>query len=236
MRNVNKINLNILNLEPGNTVLDVGSSSGYQAIEMARQGLVVYAIDNSGDLINKLKDKVSKEKVECFPVHADARSIPFEDGRFDCFVSTEVFEHIEGVEKVVEEAYRVLKPGGVGCVSVPTKISEDIFKKYHPTWLENSGHVNFFNKKNIVSLLENIGFNVYRFEQHNFEWSLFWLVHTMYKTKFDFTGTPIENHFVSDRFFRVWRLLEKVDILGIVKRIGNLILPKSYYIYVRKPI
>jgi SAM-dependent methyltransferase len=49
----------------------------------------------------------------------DGENIPFENGYFDYVISTEVLEHIENPEKIIEETYRVLKPGGEAIVTIP---------------------------------------------------------------------------------------------------------------------
>jgi SAM-dependent methyltransferase len=50
---------------------------------------------------------------------ADATSLPFDDGTFDCVAAFEIMEHLENPVKLVDEAYRVLAPGGVLLLSVP---------------------------------------------------------------------------------------------------------------------
>lgn len=48
-----------------------------------------------------------------------AYQIPVEDETFDGFVMTEVLEHLEYPEKAIEEAFRILKKGGVGIITTP---------------------------------------------------------------------------------------------------------------------
>lgn len=50
---------------------------------------------------------------------ADATSLPFDDDTFDCIAAFEIMEHLENPLKLVDEAYRVLVPGGVLLLSVP---------------------------------------------------------------------------------------------------------------------
>lgn len=49
----------------------------------------------------------------------DGENIPFEDGYFDALICTEVLEHVEKYQKLIEEMYRVTKKGGSGIVTIP---------------------------------------------------------------------------------------------------------------------
>lgn len=52
-------------------------------------------------------------------VQGDARTLPFADRSFDGVLCSQVLEHVDRPETVVREMARVLKPGGVGLISVP---------------------------------------------------------------------------------------------------------------------
>lgn len=60
-----------------------------------------------------------------------SRPEQFPDGRFDCFVLTQTMQFIYEVKSVVESAHRLLAPGGVLLVTVPS-ISR-IAPRYGPT-------------------------------------------------------------------------------------------------------
>jgi ubiquinone/menaquinone biosynthesis C-methylase UbiE len=56
-------------------------------------------------------------------VRCDAAQLPFPNNSFDAIVSINVFEHIERVECAVQEAYRVLEPGGIAFLHLPPYFS-----------------------------------------------------------------------------------------------------------------
>jgi SAM-dependent methyltransferase len=59
-------------------------------------------------------------------VVAPAEDLPFEDGSFDLLLSTQVLEHVDDPARVVAEAGRVLRPGGIALVSTHGVVN------YHP--------------------------------------------------------------------------------------------------------
>jgi SAM-dependent methyltransferase len=59
-------------------------------------------------------------------VVAPAEDLPFEDDSFDLLLSTQVLEHVEDPARVVAEAGRVLRPGGIALVSTHGVVN------YHP--------------------------------------------------------------------------------------------------------
>jgi len=50
---------------------------------------------------------------------ADAHQLPFESNSIDAIICKAVLEHVQEPQKVVEEIFRVLRPGGKGFVYVP---------------------------------------------------------------------------------------------------------------------
>ncbi|NOZ47507.1 MAG: methyltransferase domain-containing protein [Chlorobi bacterium] len=52
-------------------------------------------------------------------VKLDVHNIPFDDNTFDVLMCNHVLEHVDNDKKVMQEFYRVLKPGGWGIFQVP---------------------------------------------------------------------------------------------------------------------
>jgi ubiquinone/menaquinone biosynthesis C-methylase UbiE len=49
----------------------------------------------------------------------NGQDIPFEDAKFDGIICTEVLEHVEQYQKLIDEMYRVMKPGASGIITIP---------------------------------------------------------------------------------------------------------------------
>lgn len=105
-------------------VLDIGSGSGRATIMalLERPGAQVVALDNwSADYIEsnsprRLLENAAvagaADRVET--VTADMRELPFEDDSFAAIVSTYAIDHLDsqGIVRALDEAHRVLEPGG----------------------------------------------------------------------------------------------------------------------------
>jgi len=61
---------------------------------------------------------------EVIDVFYDGKTIPFEDNYFDSIFSSEVFEHVFNLEEILNELFRVLKPGGIILITCPFAIGE----------------------------------------------------------------------------------------------------------------
>jgi len=58
-------------------------------------------------------------RFEGVDVIADAHNLPFKENSFDNIIMTNLLEHVQEPQKVVNEAYRVLKPNGLIVVYTP---------------------------------------------------------------------------------------------------------------------
>jgi arsenite methyltransferase len=102
-----------LNLSDGERVLDIGCGPGYLCESMGeivgRHGAVV-GIDISSDLIALCNRR--KASTQLSYAVGDATNINQTDASFDVVVCTQVAEYVPDVDRVLSEAFRVLKPGG----------------------------------------------------------------------------------------------------------------------------
>lgn len=63
----------------------------------------------------------TQEQIDFF---YDGEKIPFEDKFFDSVFTSEVFEHVFNLPKIILEINRVMKPGGLILITCPFAISE----------------------------------------------------------------------------------------------------------------
>ncbi|KAF2092473.1 S-adenosyl-L-methionine-dependent methyltransferase [Rhizodiscina lignyota] len=105
-----------LGLKEGARILDAGAGSGYVAIYMARKGLNVQAIDvTPHHLVDAQKNVRENGLTEKIAVdYGDYHNLTtFNDESFDGIYTMETFVHADDPVKVLNNFYRLLKPGGV---------------------------------------------------------------------------------------------------------------------------
>lgn len=97
-------------------VLDIGCGLGEFA-GVFFPNLVEIGVDiNIKDLLIASQKKKYRKLVM-----ADARNLPFPDKSFKTIIAISTLEHIEGVDQVFKEGYRVLRKNGLFIYTVPTK-------------------------------------------------------------------------------------------------------------------
>ncbi|MCS3529465.1 methyltransferase domain-containing protein [Chryseobacterium sp. JUb7] len=110
-----ELQIKLLNLKPGEHVLDVGCGIGIQALEMAKQvnptGKVT-GTDISSVMIEFAKSKASDSDLPLDFFVAEADTQPFPDQTFDAVRTERVLMYIKDTQKVLKEFKRLLKPGG----------------------------------------------------------------------------------------------------------------------------
>jgi ubiquinone/menaquinone biosynthesis C-methylase UbiE len=151
-------------------ILDLGCGFG-EFSGVFFEGQIEMGIDISlDDLI--VANKINKYKKL---VTADARYLPFKDKSFSTIVSISVLEHIPNMQKAIKEAYRVLKPGGIFIITMPTlELNNNLFypsifkkigfidladwyvNKYHQIFK----HINILTEKKWVHIVEKSGFKI----------------------------------------------------------------------------
>jgi len=103
-------------LEPGETVLDLGSGGGIDVLLSARRvGPTgkVYGLDMTGEMLALARENQRRAGVENVEfLEGTIEAIPLPDASVDVIVSNCVINLSSDKDAVFREAFRVLKPGG----------------------------------------------------------------------------------------------------------------------------
>lgn len=150
-------------LQPGQTVLDLGSGGGMDCfLAAAKVGVTgkVIGVDMTDEMIAKAQNNQAKLGLESVEFRlGEIENLPVEDHSVDVIISNCVINLSTDKLRVFQEAYRVLKPGGKIAVSdiVTTgQLPEHLIKDLS-AWASCIGGA--LKIKDVTQLLKKAGFD-----------------------------------------------------------------------------
>jgi len=128
-----------LELRPGMRVLDLGCGRAMSSIFLRREfGVQVWATDlwvSASENIQRIRDAGVDDGV--FPIHADARLLPFADEFFDAIVSIDSFPYYGTDDLYLSYLARFVRPGGpvgVAGAGLMREIEGPLPEHLRPWW------------------------------------------------------------------------------------------------------
>ncbi len=104
----------VLDLRPGMRILDLGCGRALSSIFLRREyGVQVWAVDlwfSPSENLQRVRDAGVEEGV--FPIHADARALPFAAEFFDAIICVDSFVYYGTDDLYLNALARFVKPGG----------------------------------------------------------------------------------------------------------------------------
>jgi SAM-dependent methyltransferase len=240
------VRYDLLGIQPGERVLDLGCGFGRHAFESLRRGAHVVACDFS---LAELKDvkgmfgAIVTEEAASLPegaggavANGDATRLPFADASFDRIIASEVLEHIPDDTAAFRELARVLKPGGVLAVTVPAWLAERICwalsDEFHAPFVEG-GHVRIYTEDGIREQLRDAGLEPgTSHKAHSLHSPYWWLKCAV--------GPTNDTHPLVRAYHQVllWDIMGHQPISRVTKlvdRLANPLIGKSIIVYAQKP-
>lgn len=150
-------------------VLEIGCGTGCDLLQFAKHGARATGIDITPAHLELARQRVDgRADVR----RAEATQLPFEDASFDYVYSHGVLHHIDRPREVVDEIFRVLRPGGTFNVQVYALFSYFTLLRYlqHGSewrlWIENSRdpvHIDLYTARGLRTLFDPADIEVRKF-------------------------------------------------------------------------
>ncbi len=219
-------------------MLDLGCGAGRHAFEALRRGAQVAALDtDEGELRQVSAMFAAMREAGEVPAAAAARAVagdatamPFPDGCFDRVIAAEVLEHIPADQAAMDEIARVLRPGGLAAVTVPSWLPERVCWRlsddYHNV---PGGHVRIFTRPELTAKLARAGLQVAgQHHAHALHSPYWWLKCAV--------GVRDDDHPLARAYHRllVWDIMKKPALTRLADRALNPLIGKSLVVYAAK--
>lgn len=128
---------------PGWRVLDVAGGTGdiaFRIVEASDRNAHATVLDINGSMLAVGKDRAEKrglaDHVEF--VEANAEELPFEDRTFDAYTIAFGIRNVPRIDVALQEALRVLKPGGRLLVLEFSEVEMPVLDKVYEQWSFNA--------------------------------------------------------------------------------------------------
>ncbi len=150
-------------LGSGGKVLDLGCGYEGELIESLGSSFDGYGMDLS---VNPAKKQLTKGKVD--------RRLPFNSANFETVTALAIIEHVDQPQIMIEEIYRVLKPGGTTLITTPSamgKIPLEIMARIGLiSNTEIDDHKRYYTRESLEILLKQNGFQEVKVEHFGIMW------------------------------------------------------------------
>lgn len=103
-------------------VVDIGCGAGAQALAWAQEGHRARGVDVSAPLIELATKRATDAALPAEFHLGSATDLPFEDASADVVLLSELLEHLPDWKRSMDEALRVLRPGGIFYCSTTNKL------------------------------------------------------------------------------------------------------------------
>jgi ubiquinone/menaquinone biosynthesis C-methylase UbiE len=151
-------------MKPGMKILEPGGGRGEFLRVFKGLGMDAVGLDRSEESI----DLLNEDDIELTICDVESSiGLPFKDNTFDVIYNKSFMEHLSYPDIFLNEAYRVLKPGGMILCLIPD------WESNYKTYFDDFTHRTPFTKPSLVDIykicdFENI--NVFKFRQLPIVW------------------------------------------------------------------
>jgi demethylmenaquinone methyltransferase / 2-methoxy-6-polyprenyl-1,4-benzoquinol methylase len=128
--------INWLNPQQNTTLIDMASGTGDVAklyLDKVNYNGQVYCVDENKEMLNLNRKKLNENKNVKW-LCGNAEKLPFKNNYFDYYTISFGIRNISNINKALQEAYRVLKPGGRFLCLEFSKVENEILNKFYKAY------------------------------------------------------------------------------------------------------
>lgn len=157
-RHARRVHFMTLDHQPPGKLLEVGCGSGHFLAKMKARGWVVEGVDFDPRAVDYAHTTYNI-KVH----HGSLESAEYPDSTFDVVAMNHVIEHVFDPIDLLQEARRVLKPGGKVVVVTPN-IASMGHQRFGQAWrdLDPPRHLHLFSPRTLLECAKRAGFEQYQ--------------------------------------------------------------------------
>ena len=102
----------------GMNILEIGLGYGTVSQKLAEAGAYYQGLDIAGGPVNMVNHRIAQNNLAGQAQQGSVLDCPFADESFDYLVSIGCFHHTGNLQRALDEAWRVLKPGGEAMIMI----------------------------------------------------------------------------------------------------------------------
>jgi SAM-dependent methyltransferase len=139
-------------------ILELGSGGGHLGVTLASMGFTRITLsDFTTTTLTAIRERLPQIDV----ISADAASLPFETASFQVVITTDVIEHLPGVDEHLAEVSRVLVSDGLYLVKTPNRLMADAYYKLRDMHDSYFWHPSMFSPGELRDTFHEHGFETH---------------------------------------------------------------------------
>jgi SAM-dependent methyltransferase len=227
------VDLERLELRPGETLLDAGCGEGRHCFGALERGARVVGLDldrtSLRPAVGGLRTRAEELGSLGAMIQGDAFHLPFRDATFDKVICSEVMEHVHDYTAAARELARVIRSGGLLAVTIPTATSELLYLRVGDDYFESpGGHIRIFRPRQLAEGLAAAGLATVGIGFAHALHTPYWVLRSMARL-------PRADESALVRAYRLFLIRATGSrVMTAVENVLNYCFPKSLILYAEK--